>query len=82
MRLFRGFPIHTNGCSFWPDGNYLSCCEQHDVAYLVGGNWLDRWQADLELAKCVKRSHSSWMAGLMFLGVMVFGVLFFHWRLK
>ncbi len=71
----------SDGCSgkmsqVW---NYLfkkappweTCCVEHDVAYWRGGFWLDRKQADLALAQCVRNNgHPIW-AFIMYWAVRI-----------
>lgn len=69
----------SDGCSWFPDGNYRDCCVQHDLAYFKGGSWTKRWQADKKLFQCVaaKRGFQyKILAPLMWSGVRVGGV---HW---
>ncbi len=69
----------SDGCSLFPDGDYLDCCVAHDKAYYVGGSWTKRWRADKKLFKCVvakKGLKHKIIAPLMWLGVRVGGV---HW---
>lgn len=69
----------SDGCSWFPDGNYRECCVQHDLAYFKGGNWKQRWRADKKLFRCIaaKRGFQyKLLASLMWSGVRVGGV---HW---
>ena len=70
----------SDGCTFWPDGDYRSCCVVHDEAYASGGGWRERLRADYELAKCVKRAGHPVIGPVMFLGVRVFGIGLLPWR--
>ncbi len=72
----------SDGCTFWPDGDYLPCCQAHDKAYAAGGSWLDRLRADWKLAKCVKRAKHLVVAPVMFVGVRVIGSVFWPWHMK
>ena len=73
-----------NGCSWWPDhwllGDLGFCCQQHDIAYEIGGNEADRQYADLQLFKCVKKAHSAFMAWVMWLGVKRLGKKHFNYK--
>ena len=48
-----------NGCSLSPDGSWRHCCDEHDLAYFVGGSLRDKLRADLALARCITRSIGS-----------------------
>lgn len=72
----------TDACTLWPEGWWSACCHAHDAAYGAG---LDRWAADLDLLRCVAGSGdgvlaiaSAGVAGVMFVGVRLFGRRF--WR--
>lgn len=61
----------------FPDGGYRDCCDRHDRAYYVGGNWKQRWRADKELFKCVAAKPGfkyKFIASVMWLGVRFGGV--------
>lgn len=72
----------SDGCTFWPDGNYVSCCHQHDEEYAHGGSWLDRIKSNWKLAKCVKKSGHPVVAPIMFAGVTVFGSFLWPYHLR
>lgn len=75
-------PADSDGCTGWPDGNWLDCCLEHDESYEAGGSWLERLRADWKLAKCVHRKGKgkrcracqTVMAGAMGIGVRVLGI--------
>jgi len=60
----------SDGCTFFPDGNYVSCCEAHDAAYGAGYN---KWKADMDLRNCAMRCHKPILAWIMWIGVTLFG---------
>ena len=64
---FRFFT--TDGCSFWPDGDYVECCIVHDMAYWCGGSFWERMAADAEMAACVEGLNAT----AMYAGVRAFG---------
>ncbi len=67
----------SDGCTHFPDGNYLDCCVEHDRAYFVGGSWTQRWRADKKLYQCVAakdKFYNKSVAVIMWLGVRAFGV--------
>ena len=72
-------PFTSDGCSAFPDGTieqknlWLSCCEDHDVAYWVGGSFDERLAADKSLEACVEQVGEPEVAKLMLLGVRVGG---------
>ncbi len=62
----------SDGCSWFPDGDYLACCVEHDAAYFKGGSWTKRWRADKRLFKCVAAKRGfrhKLIAPVMWLGV-------------
>lgn len=76
--------FETDGCSGWMtwfwrtvlrrDPPWEGCCETHDVAYWQGGTALQRFEADLELARCVAKSGHRYWALAMLVGVRFGGV--------
>lgn len=67
----------SDGCTFFPDGDWRRCCVEHDQAYWRGGDKRDRLEADIHLFACIARKN--WFAGwVAFLGVRLFG--FIGWR--
>lgn len=73
----------SDGCSWFPDGNYCECCVEHDKAYFYGGSKKERRAADRQLFECVKRKKGRLLARMMWIGVRVGGVSFlptsFRW---
>jgi len=72
----------TDGCSFWPDGEWRECCIEHDLFYWCGGATEERRKADSGLRACVAGHSSDFNAGLMYWGVRLGGNrwLPFTWR--
>ena len=80
-----------NGCSLSPDGSWRHCCDEHDLAYYLGGPLRRKLRADWHLAGCIVRSVRArgehWLRrlaapllGTTYLaGVSVFGLLPWHW---
>ena len=72
-------PFTSDGCSAFPDGTlaenelWLSCCEQHDLAYWKGGSYSAKIQADEALETCVAKIGNPEVAKLMLAGVAVGG---------
>lgn len=67
----------TDGCTGFPDGNYLDCCVQHDREYFAGGNWKQRWRSDKKLFLCIAskpKFYNKFVAPIAWLGVRVGGV--------
>ena len=78
-------PTHaftTDGCSMWPDGDWVACCIEHDFAYWCGGDASLRLAADDALRRCVRRLGHEQMAPWMYLGVRAGGAAWlpFPWR--
>jgi hypothetical protein len=66
--------FESDGCSLWPDGNWLECCVQHDLSYWQGGTREARKDADLQLRNCVSAKGHPIISRIMFLGVRIGGV--------
>lgn len=81
-------PEDSDGCTFWPDGDWLDCCLEHDEAYAAGGSWLERLKADWKLANCVHkkgkrarcRACRTVMGVLMFGGTRILGIGLWPWH--
>lgn len=43
----------SDGCTWFPDGCWLTCCHEHDRRYHRGGPLWKRQQADLKFMCCV-----------------------------
>lgn len=76
----------SDGCTFFPDGNYRDCCVEHDKAYYFGGTIQERLVADNELYICVADRvgpEHKLTAQIMWLGVRIGGLSFlptkFRW---
>ena len=81
--------FETDGCSFFPDGNYRDCCVAHDKDYFEGGTGKERAESDKRLYRCVKKKkgwQNKLIAPLMWVGVRIGGVSFlptpFRWGFK
>ncbi len=59
-------------CSRWPDGNWGSCCMEHDIKYWCGGDAGERSAADQEIRACVNAIKPG-MGSVMFLGIRTGG---------
>jgi hypothetical protein len=72
----------TDGCSVWPDGEWVECCVEHDMRYWCGGTRRARHAADQRLGECFAGLGHSVMADWIYLGVRVGGwpALPFSWR--
>jgi hypothetical protein len=64
----------SDGCSCWPDGNWVVCCVQHDLAYWVGGTRDERRAADRALEACVSKAGHPVVARMMYYGSQLGGV--------
>lgn len=67
----------TDGCTGFPDGNYLDCCVQHDREYYAGGSWKARWRSDKKLFSCIAakpKLYNKLIAPIAWLGVRIGGV--------
>lgn len=81
----RAMPLEfkSDGCSWFPDGDYRNCCVEHDKDYFFGGSLKERKNADNRLYSCVKERRGKFFAGMMWIGVRVGAVSFlptpFRW---
>jgi hypothetical protein len=66
-------PFVTDGCSCWPDRDWVGCCVEHDAAYWCGGTRRQRREADEGFRRCVRDGHASLLARLMHWGVRLGG---------
>ena len=64
----------SDGCSWWPDGEWVRCCVTHDVIYWVGGSSEERKKADREMNRCVSNTGHPIMGKVMYYGVRMGGV--------
>lgn len=73
--------VEPDYCTLFPDEiagvSLRSCCFAHDVAYATG---VPKLEADLSLARCVAAQGLPATAVVMFLGVTLFGWLFYRKR--
>lgn len=67
-------PFVSDGCSCWPDWDWVECCVEHDLVYWIGGTREERKAADRELATCVSKRGYPFIARVMYLGVRTGGV--------
>ena len=68
------YGFNSDGCSYFPDGDWVECCVIHDLAYWKGGTKEERKNADAMLNKCVADKGHPRTAGLMYYGVRLGGV--------
>ena len=64
----------SDGCSCWPDSNWVECCVRHDLVYWKGGTREERLAADLILKECVSEKSRPILGTLMYFGVRLGGV--------
>ena len=64
-------------CSFSPDFNFPSCCEQHDKDYSLGSK-VSRKEADGKLRSCITASGWPKVAWVYYLGVRTVGWMFYR----
>lgn len=62
-------------CTLWFEGSWSHCCKTHDEDYLLALSLVEKLSADLGLASCVAGTGNPLMAGLMFLGVSIPGII-------
>lgn len=77
--------FESDGCTWFPDGNYRDCCVAHDKDYFKGGSCRERRESDNRLYRCVK-SKKGWrnkvLAPIMWVGVRVLGTSFLPTRFR
>jgi hypothetical protein len=66
--------FESDGCSCFPDGEWVECCVKHDLVYWMGGTSEERLHADSELQECVSVKGYPKIAKLMYYGVRIGGV--------
>ena len=66
-------PFVTDGCSAWPDADWVDCCVEHDIAYWCGGSAEQRQEGDQRFRECVARDHGDFWGGTMYWGVRAGG---------
>ncbi|MBU2591011.1 MAG: hypothetical protein ABIJ24_05940 [Nitrospinota bacterium] len=64
----------SDGCSCWPDSEWIECCVAHDLDYWMGGTAEERKQSDKRLQECVASKGHPLMGKVMYLGVRPGGV--------
>lgn len=76
------YTFTTDGCSVFPDSDWVECCITHDVSYWCGGSAEDRQQADNTLQQCVSQTGHDTTGSLMYYGVRMGGHPLgpFSWR--
>lgn len=71
-RLLDITELESDGCTWFPDGNYRDCCVVHDREYFAGGSWKARWRSDKKLFQCVAskpKFYNKLIAPVVWLGV-------------
>ena len=76
------YAFTTDGCSAWPDGDWVRCCVEHDFAYWCGGSAEQRQAADAEFRECLIGAGHDTLATWMYYGVRFGGHPWwpFPWR--
>ncbi len=64
----------SDGCSMWPDNDWVECCVIHDTVYWMGGTRKERKKADKELRQCVSATGHPFISSMMYFGVRAGGV--------
>lgn len=67
--------FRPNGCTFSPDFNFRSCCDEHDKDYFI--KRLTRKEADIKLYNCIRLKHGKTTAKIYYFFVRCFGGFFF-----
>ena len=66
--------FESDGCSCWPDSDWVECCVQHDLIYWKEGTHLEKKEADLKLKECVSKKGHRILGTLMYYGTRIGGV--------
>ena len=64
----------SDGCSFWPDSEWVDCCVEHDAIYWLGGTKEERKLSDKALERCVNRKGHPIMSRFMYFFTRLGGV--------
>ena len=67
-------PFASDGCSLFPDGDWVDCCTEHDREYWWGGSYAARVASDTKLATCVEAKGHAVAAQVMYVGVRAGGM--------
>jgi hypothetical protein len=71
--------FESDGCTCVPDLNLSDCCRQHDYDYYSEKHcYRNRKEADKRMYRCVKSKGRPFIAILYYLGLRLFGWLFFY----
>ena len=68
--------VKDDKCTFFPEGDWFSCCAKHDMDYTYSSS---KWKADRELRRCVIRSGNPVTAWIIWIGVSLFGWGWWFW---
>jgi hypothetical protein len=66
--------FRSDGCSCWPDSDWVECCVEHDADYWLGGTSKQRKEADKALERCVAAKGHPVVGWMMYWGVRAGGV--------
>ena len=64
----------SDGCSCWPDYEWVECCIEHDLFYWFGGTKEERKQVDVNFRDCVSQEGYPYLSTFMYYGVRLGGV--------
>lgn len=62
-------PNPKDGCSWVPDCNVKTCCDDHDRAYRHGGTSEQRKRADQKFRQCIRDKDHSILDDVYYIGV-------------
>ena len=66
-------PFISDGCTLFPDGDWLRCCVTHDYAYWSMRRTSERLGADRDLRDCIGKEGNGFSAAIAYLGVRLGG---------
>jgi hypothetical protein len=83
--------IKGDGCTAAPDFHYRHCCDEHDIAYVMGTDEnykvISKWEADKRLFLCMYRKSKTpigkfIISPLYWLAVSTFGLFFYYGKAR
>jgi len=69
-------------CTWFPEGCWADCCEEHDNDYKIGGDDRARRYADEKLFCCLWNKGHKIAARVAYRGVRLFGSKYWKWHFK
>lgn len=67
-------------CTGAPEFKFKACCDQHDIAYSLGGGEAERAFSDYKFLECMIAKRPVILAFIYFFTVRVFGWIFYRYN--